>query len=589
MRHDKENFDRGLLVLIFSIACIFNLRAHAQDEGYLKSLVQQAFELHQKGQFTTALPLLRRAYRIEPQDYFVNLLMGIDLLRTGEPKDAVPYLKRASHLRPSEEFPIDYLAEALAHQNLNADAAETYLKAVHVAGGSMDSSVAFVDFALARFAAMSEQLRCSQSGLAAEYRLRALALPIRDPSRTQELQHSADLDPAAPGIWSDLARAMVNSGDAAGAEAPLQTALKREPNDLEAWLVAAQLAAQKSDWVHAADQLNAVAGRSPSVFVRATHEWPLALQPSKAFVPHGAAARFLDCVRQRVEHCSAPQLPDDASSPSSGTLFRDQRWERLTKLPLPLSVQRDGWLRRGIAFARLHDCEQAVPALERSHPETLPNIYGMFLLSWCYSGEAGRIAGQARQSTSDDAVLHIMRGDILLRLQGNALAADSEYQSAAVQHPNDPALLERIAEAQLGMGQMVAADENAQAALKLDPHRLSAERILAQVAMQQRDYANALPYLRELVASNPRDMVSRVELGNAAAQTEAWEEALQNLQPALARGYPDEKGSLHYLLGRILKKMGRNREAQGAFAEAEHRSDAFQETSHREQEEHAQP
>jgi tetratricopeptide (TPR) repeat protein len=588
MRGYEEKRHRWSSILVLSVAFVSTLHARAQDERDLKSLVRQAFDLHQKGEFTTALPLLRRAYRIGRQDYFVNLLMGIDLLRTGQPENAVRFLREASRLRPNEEFPLDYLGEALARQNLNADAAETYLKAVHVASGSADSSVAFVDFALARFAAMSEQLRSSQSGLAAEYRLHALALKSGDASRIDVLRHSAELDPIAPGIWSDLARAILTAGDVAGAEKPLRQALDHDPNDLQAWLVEAQLAAQKSDWVHAAYRLSAIARHSPLIFARATREWPAALQPSKLSDVSGAARRFLDCVREQTEFCSARQFPRDAFSSTGAVLFRNQNWERLTELPAPPTGQSEAWFQRGVAFAQLDDCEHAVPALERSHAEIFLNVYSMFLLSWCYSREAGRIAEQAQQSTGEEAVLHMMRGDILLRLRSNAQAAYSEYQSAALHHPADPALLERLAEAQLGTGQLSAADENAKAALRIDPHRLSSKRILAKVAMQERDYASALPYLRELVASNPRDIASRVELGNADAQTGALQEALQNLQPALARGYPDEKGSLHYLLGSILKRMDRNAEAAQAFAAAQQLSDAFQQSSHRDQEEHAQ-
>ncbi|MGA8151873.1 MAG: tetratricopeptide repeat protein [Terriglobales bacterium] len=587
MRLDVEKVHRWSLILALSLT--FPLNSGAQDGADIKSLVQQAFELHEKGQFTAALPLLRRAYKIGPKDYFVNLLLGIDLLRTGQPQNAIPYLKEASHLRPGEEFPLDYLGEALARQNLNADAAEAYLKAVQVALGSADTSVAFVDFALARFAAMSEQLRSSQSGLAAEYRLRALALPITDVSRIQVLQHSAGLDPAAPGIWSDLARSMLATGDAVGAETALHQAFEHDSNDLEAWMVEAQLSALKSDWGQAADRLSVVAQHSPSVIARAAREWPLALQPPKSTGVSGTAAAFFDCVRQQHETCKILQAPPDTAPVPGSTLFRDQRWERLTKLPAPLPEQREAWFRRGVAFARMDDCELAVPALEHSHPESFPTVYDMFLLSWCYSREAGEVAEHAQQSTDAEAILHMMRGDILLRLQGNPQAAYAEYEAAAAHRPNDPALLERLAEAQLGTGQVAAAGENAKSALKLDPHRLSAERILAKLAMQERDYATALPYLRELVASNPRDIASRVELGNADAQTGALEEALRNLQPALARGYPDEKGSLHYLLGSILKKMGRNAEAEHAFAEAQQLSDAFQQTSHRDQDEHAQP
>src|ERR1035438_10004741 len=108
------------------LACIAVLGSccSAALEEDLKSLVQRAFELHQKGQFAEALPLLRRAYALEPGDYFVNLLLGIDSLRTGQPKAAVPFLKKASRLRPREEFPLDYLGEAYARQDIYGEAAE---------------------------------------------------------------------------------------------------------------------------------------------------------------------------------------------------------------------------------------------------------------------------------------------------------------------------------------------------------------------------------------------------------------------------------------------------------------------------------
>ena len=85
-----------------------------------------------------------------------------------------------------------------------------------------------------------------EKGLAAEYRLRALALQENDAPRLPLLQRAADLDAAAPGIWSDLARAALTSGDFNGAERYSQQALKADSNDQAAGIVDAQLAAQKS-------------------------------------------------------------------------------------------------------------------------------------------------------------------------------------------------------------------------------------------------------------------------------------------------------------------------------------------------------
>jgi predicted Zn-dependent protease len=68
----------------------------------------------------------------------------------------------------------------------------------------------------------------------------------------------------------------------------------------------------------------------------------------------------------------------------------------------------------------------------------------------------------------------------------------------------------------------------------------------------------------------------QVELAKTLAQTGANQEAVDLLGPALASGYPDEKGALHGLLGRALRKLGRAAEATKAEAEARRLSDAFQ-------------
>jgi Flp pilus assembly protein TadD len=182
-----------------------------------------------------------------------------------------------------------------------------------------------------------------------------------------------------------------------------------------------------------------------------------------------------------------------------------------------------------------------------------------------------------------------MRGDILMRLQAKPEPAVAEYQLALAKDPHDPAVLERLADAQFGAGKIEDARQSSQTALKIDPQRLAAKRILAKIAMQERDYVTALPYLQELAARNPQDLTMRIELAKACAQTGASDEAFHNLGPALVKGYPDEKGSLHYLLGTILKKMGRTAEADQAFATATQLSEAFQQKSYRDQDPNAQP
>jgi len=576
MRFFRPNSTQWLLAAFLAASACF--AAAAGDD--LKSLVQRAFDLHQKGQFSEALPLLRHAYRLDPDDYFVNLLLGIDTLRTGGPKASVPFLQRASRLRPKEEFPLAYLGEAYARQELFGDAAEAYLKAAGVAADSADSAIALVDFSVSRFATMSTTLRSTKKGLAAEYRLRALALAENDTARLSLLQHAADLDPELPGVWSDLARAAFTAGDQGAAKAHVQRALQANPYDLQAWIVDAQLSAESGDWKQAAARLNAVGAHSPHTLAGNTALWPKQLQPPPDAVS-GPAAKFFSCLREATTTCDAAARNVAKPGP---LLFREQRWEQLTTLPPPTAAQSEVWLQRGIAFAHLDDCRHAIPALERGVAGKTAENYGMFLLSWCYSREAGRTASQVQRAATDDAPFHVMRGDILLRLQAKPEEAVGEYQQALAREPNDPATLDRLAEAQFGAGNNDAARTSAQAALRLDPQRPGAKRTLAKIAMQDRDYTAALPYLRELAAHNPQDVAGRVELAKACAQTGALEDARQNLTPALDHGYPDEKGSLHYLLGTVLKKMGRAAEADRAFAAATELSQAFQQKSYHDQE-----
>ncbi len=225
-------------------------------------------------------------------------------------------------------------------------------------------------------------------------------------------------------------------------------------------------------------------------------------------------------------------------------------------------------------------CPEPIPALERrlAAERTPPNeqVETAYKLSVCYAVEAGKAAELLQANDRDEATVHRLQGDVLLWLKQDPPSAQKEYRKAIALRPGDPALLARLAEAQSAAGDTEAARQSAQAALAIDPHRPEALRTLAFVAMSSRDYDQALPWLRQLTAQSPNDRTMQVELGRALAQTGQSAEALRYLAPALAAGYPDEKGALHALEARALRDLGRDDEAQKASAEARRLSDAFQ-------------
>jgi predicted Zn-dependent protease len=398
----------GRLCILTLLAACSAVTASAQSstEGEFSGLLKQAFQLHQQARFAEAIPVLEHARRLEPGDYFVNLLLGIDLLRTGKPAQAVPRLQLAARAKPGEEFPEDYLGEAEAGLGEFALAAEAYQRAVVRGHGSEQALEAWAGFALERFRAIGADLRASQQGIAAARRLQ----------------------------------------DAA----------------------------------------------------------------------------------------SKPLTPQSCEDP-------------IPQLERRLAVQRAGL-----------DVETA------------------YKLSICYAVEAGKAAAGLQAADDDLAAVHRVRGDILLRLKEDAGAAEAEYRQAIAIRPGDPALLERLAEAQFSAGKTEDARQSAQAALAVDPHRREAMRTLASLAMNAREYDKALPWLRQLSNEAPGDHTVQVELAKALAGTGDAQESLHWLNAALATGYPDEKGALHALEGRELRALGRDAEAMKAEAEARRLSDAYQ-------------
>ena len=120
--------------------------------------------------------------------------------------------------------------------------------------------------------------------------------------------------------------------------------------------------------------------------------------------------------------------------------------------------------------------------------------------------------------------------------------------------------------------------------LKSTPHRLAAMRTLAQAAMQERKYSDALPYLRELAKQNPRDLTTRVQLATACSQTGELQEALTNLDSALKPAIPTKREVCTINWGQFFAVLDALAEANRAFAEAKVLSDRFQNTSLRDKE-----
>jgi tetratricopeptide (TPR) repeat protein len=461
-------------------------------------------------------------------------------------------------------------ARAAARGSLDyAAAAEAFQKAIAGAPNSAELWMKWADFALERFRILDLELRSLQSGMAVVLRLEAQGLHSGPETREDLLRQSATADPEQQGIWGELGVEQVWYGKREDAAATLKTARERQANDLWTLRLDAMMSAAQGDWKEAQSKLLVVGSRSPAVFRGALQSWPRNLLP-----PQNVSSEIWNCARNNSAACvdkikfSAGEVTNDSEQ-----LFAEERWEKLAALPEPRAEVPAAWFRRGVALAELRECARAIPALERGLDVGAETA--AFWLELCYASEAERAVVRLG-ALGNQAVFHRVRGDFLVRVKGHPQAATGEYAKARRLQPRDPMLAERIAQAYENIGDMQRAKQAAHEALALDPRRLVSVRLLAAIAMNERDYSSALENLDQLLQKNPNDAWAHVQIGIAYAQTGRAQEALQNMQPAMAAGYPDERGALHAILARVLRQLGREQEAQSAAAESARLSNLFQ-------------
>jgi tetratricopeptide (TPR) repeat protein len=390
-------------------------------------------------------------------------------------------------------------------------------------------------------------------------RVSAASRPEGTEARESLLKQSAAADPTQREIWGELGSAQLAAGEYSQAQESLKEALRRQPREPETLRLEALFAAMEQRWPDAQGRLSALGARSPAELQRVLAVWPQFLIPGPE-----VAGKVWDCLRGGAAGCPLASAEPNRGE-SAKDLYAEGRWEQLVALPPSAEADSADALWRGVAFARTGNCSRAIPLLERGLKAD--EQAAGFRLQLCYAGEGDRVVSRLRIK-GDEAALHQLKGDMVLRLHNDAATAELEYAEALKSRPKDPHLLARLADAYKQLGDGANAREAAQAAVAVDSRESSALHTLAEMAMNERDYDEAIARLKQLLALDPDDEWTEVQLGVAYGQMGNPEEALRYLGPRLAAGYPDPKGALHAMLARALRKLGREDEAKQAANEA---------------------
>ena len=536
-------------------------------EETFDSLLRQGFELHQQRRYTQAITQLERAHRLQPNDYFANLLLGIDYLRTAQASKALSFLETASRARPTDATALGYTAEAHAALG-RVDLAIGALHAAKQRDPSPQWRSALIRLYLTRFRAISQELRLTKAGLASSYRLQAHAMRERkDPEESNILLRAYSLSPDLEGIESELAHAEIRRQRFDLARQFLQRARARNPEDLDMIAAEAYLAAHEGDWETAETRLLELGRRSRHRARAALTEWPIEVQ-------------LPDRLRHVVEHGNGATPDRSETSGDVLRLFASHNWEAVTARVSPDEASPDKLFRLGVAQARLKRFEKAVAPLERARTNARQQGEADYWLALSYAKLAEEETATLARDQSANSIVHAVRGEVLLRLAGNGVAAAEQYKKAVAFSSGDPALWAGLAAAEFLAGDWDSARASAVRALELDPNRALASRTFAEVCMQERDYVAAIPALEKVLELQPGDIHAQFLLGTAYSQTGEYQKALRFLRTAERRGFPDEKGRLQYLLGNVLRKLGRLEEARLAFQRSQELADSFANTGH---------
>ena len=559
---------RARILLQSSLWGITLACAAQQQPADLDRLLKEGAALNQQADYTRSIPLLRQAANLAPQNATANYLLGVALLQCGHPAEAVTPLRMAAHANPVNEAAEGYLGDAEMELKEFPLAAEAFLTAVSGAPDSEQTLVWWTDFSLERFRVLEFSLRATTRGRAALLIAAAEADNLDWKKKEELLQQAAVLDPGLDEIRGRLGIAQALIAEEADAKASLKSAQQAAPNAISTLELGALVDAAQGQWSEANEKILELDRRSQTEFKRLVAEWPQTLVPGPE-----RNDPVWQCLRESHAQCPVIQAQTIGQETASAErLFAEGRWEQLIAAPAPPVNDAARWFWRGVAFARLGDCEHAIPALEYGLKPGAE--IGAAQLVSCYEREAVRSADHM-QALGKDASVHLIRGDILLSIRLDASKAVAEYTQALRLRPNDPQLLEKLAESYFSLAKMEKARQMAEQALALNPTRKQLLRLLIQIALTEREYATALSLLNRLAAIESDDPWIRVQQATAYGQTGHPEEAVQALQPALDAGYPDERGSLHALLAAQLRKLGRTEDASRSTAEAIRLADAF--------------
>jgi tetratricopeptide (TPR) repeat protein len=315
-----------------------------------------------------------------------------------------------------------------------------------------------------------------------------------------QIQRALVLDPNRSNFHTALA--LIQSSDPAQqgtAEAELQKALTLDPKNVMAHLVLSALLQKKGDLQGARQQASTA----------------VELDPKN--------------LRARIALVGLELRANDKPA-AEATLL--QGTEAMSDTPQGAGLLWDYYARTG----QVDQAASAYANLVAKYPKSIPLkvIYARILIQQKEFAKAQSVSDDLMKSNSSDPQVAVLNGMLLLHA-GKANDAFLALQKAQKNAPDSVPLKLALAEAAQAKGDLSDAEQNFQAAARIDPSNLEASRGLAGVANQLGDYTLLMQVATTTLAHHPDSSDAYLWKGVAEIHQQQTDQAAADLQTAIGK------------------------------------------------------
>lgn len=533
------------------------------------------------------------------------LVRGLDYLDLNRLGDAIRSLRETLALNPDSGTARLALGDALARGGLPEDAADAYReqsqRTPDVGDAWYKLGLIYIDLGQKPASAseraspvLAVRLAAEQLADRGDYWGAAQALfPIVDasPSSSATSNSAANSRPSMPGrpifqpgLEADLGTALLHLGYPRAAGQKFKAELSQDPESLPALLGEVEIEALESDWEGALRDFQRLMAHYPSELplrlesppsARLSEAWKqgrIAL-PSRLALSPGGKLLSLWVGSDGLE--SPPRLdPGETrcSSPLSDRQREPGYWmaeacaaqfgQELSSREHLNESQTVKLIEIDYRLGRYEEARVRARTLLRSTPN---DDWAGYWLAKSYTALAGQCFAKLAQLNPGSARVH----EILARHdseQNRLSAARHEYEAALRLAPDLPDLHLGLGTVSWLAGDWTAAEGELKKTLELSPSSTVAAYELGDSYTQQHQWQQAIDNLKPALRDPAVERRARLDLAKAEGELGDLAAAINDLL-LLAPG--DQDGEVHYRLATLYRKVGDNAKAQVALAASE--------------------